>query len=904
MNGWLTLALPLSLVILPGPASAAGGLRPVGLRCEHLADPLGIDAPRPRLGWKLEADGRGRAQTAYQILAAGTAAALGADRGELWDSGRVASGETVGIVYQGEPAGSGRGVLWKVRVWDEAGVASPWSAAASWEAGLLAAGDWQAGWIGRNTDIEDRSAPLFRREFVLEAKPRRARVHISGLGYHELRINGRKVGDHLLDPGYTRYDRRVLYVTHDVTGMLAAGPNVLGVMLGNGWFNVQYRNAWDFDKAPWRAAPRLLCSLHVEYDDGRRLVVGSGPDWQCAAGPVTFNVIYGGETHDARLEQPGWDQPGFAAAGWQAAQPVDPPAGRLAPQVMPPIKAHEVLAPARISEPKPGVFVFDFGQNLAGFAELAVAGPAGTVVRMKYGERLLPDGSVDQREIAEHVVRFDAGQQFQTDTYILRGGGAERWHARFVYHGFQYVEVSGLPERPTDATLRAVFIHSAVPDVGRFECSEPLLNRIWRATRWAYLSNLHGIPTDCPHREKNGWTGDAHLACETGLLNFDGIAVYEKWLRDLADEQRPGGELPGIVPTGGWGYQWGNGPAWDSAFVLIPACLHDYCGDPTALRVHYDGLRRYVDYLTSRAKDGIVDIGLNDWAPYETETPAEVTSTGYYHRDALVVARAAELAGRPDDAARYAALAGRIRDAFNRRFYQPEAGSYANGGQTALACALYQDLVAPAERGRVVASLAAAVERRGGHIDTGILGAKYLLHALSDNGRHDLAWRVATQRDQPGWGWWIGQGATTLWEQWNGSASRNHIMFGDIGAWFVQSLAGIRPDPAGPGFRRIIICPRPVAGLGAARAEHDSARGRIASDWRLRDGVFELAVVIPPNTTATVHVPAAGEAPVSEGGGPAAEAEGVKFLRRDGERAVFQVGSGSYRFAVPAAGGG
>lgn len=868
------------------------------LHCELLKDPLGIEIADPRLSWLIQSKDRGQRQTAFQILAASSPANLQPGRAELWDTGKVASDQTAHLRYAGKLLASRQAVFWRVRVWDRDDKVSAWSQAASWEMGLLKAGEWKAQWIARSTDVNDKSAPMFRREFSLDGKIKRARLYVSGLGYHEIRLNGQKVGDHLLDPGYTRYDKRVLYVTHNVTALLKPGANAIGALLGNGWFNVQFRNAWDFDKAPWRAAPRLLLSLRVELADGREVVVDSDVHWKCAQSPISFNVIYGGETYDARLEQAGWDQAGFNDAAWQPAQLVEAPKGKLAAQTMPPIKASEVLRPVKITEPKPGVFVFDFGQNFAGYPELKVRGPAGMRVAMKTGERLFPDGTLDQRDIAQHVARFDTNQQFQTDTYISKGRGEEAWHSRFTYHGFQYVEVTGLPGAPAPDTLRGVVIHSAIPAAGEFACSNPLLNKIWRAARWAYLSNLQGIPTDCPHREKNGWTGDAHLACEQGLFNFDGAAVYEKWLNDLGDEQQPGGELPGIVPTAGWGYKWGNGPAWDSAFVLIPFYLYEYSGDTTALRDHYDGLKRYVDYLTSRAKGGIVDIGLNDWAPFETKTPADVTSTGYYYRDTLVVSLAASLLGKSEDAIKYTKLAEQIKAAFNQKFFKPDSGSYANSSQTALSCALYQGFVEPENRGRVLQNLVANVEKRNGHIDTGILGAKYLLNALSENGRHDVAYRIASQKDLPSWGWWIEQGATTLWEQWNGADSRNHIMYGDISAWFFKTLAGINPDPAAPGFKHFILKPQPAGDLTAARAEYDSVRGKIVSDWKIEQGQFNLRVVIPPNTTATVYVPTADAKTVREGGVSAARAKGVEFVRTENGAAVFAVGSGTYQFSA------
>jgi alpha-L-rhamnosidase len=882
-----------------GLSAAATGLTVGGLQCEYLENPLGIDTPQPRLSWVVESGQRAQAQTAYQVLVASSEALLKANTSDLWDTGTVTSDQTVQVVYAGKALSSSQRCHWKVRVWDKDGKASAYSRPACWEMGLLSPQDWKGQWIGRTTDTNSLPAPLLRRTITLEGKIKQARAYICGLGYYELHLNGKKVGDHLLDPGYTRYDKRALYVTYDVTDALRRGKNAAGVILGNGWYNVQTKAVWDFHKAPWRAAPKLLMQLRVEYTDGRVETIGTDSRWKTSIGPITFDSIYGGETYDARAEKPGWDTPDYDDSEWAMAQAVSAPGGKLAAQMIPPIKADQYIKPVKLTEPKPGVFVFDMGQNMAGFAELRLQAPADTRVVMKYGERLGKDGMLDRADIQQHVVRVDTNQQYQTDTYIAKGTGLERWHSRFDYHGFQYVEVTGYSGKPALDSLCGVFIHSAIPVAGEFECSNPLLNKIWRAGRWAYLSNLQGIPTDCPHREKNGWTGDAHLAAEQGLLNYAPAAVYTKWINDLGDEQRPTGELPGIVPTSGWGYTWGNGPAWDSAFLLIPFYLYEYCGDTKVLCDHYDGLKRYVDYLASKAKDGIVDIGLNDWAPFKTATPADITSTAYYYRDTQIVALTAGLMGNEADARKYNELAASIKQAFNGKFYHPETGVYGNGSQTSLSCALYQGLVEPANKARVVGNLVAAVEKTNGHIDTGILGAKYLLNALVENGRADVAYRIASQNDLPSWGWWIEQGATTLWENWNGSESRNHIMYGDISAWFYKALAGINFDPAVPAFKHIIIKPNIVGGLTSAEASYDSARGRIVSDWKVEKGRFKLTVKVPANATATVWVPTTDPSAVVEGGWPAMKAEGVKDFRVEDGRAVFEVGSGTYRFTAP-----
>jgi alpha-L-rhamnosidase len=872
-----------------------------GLRCESQANPLGLDTPQPRLSWQLQSSQRAQTQTGYQVLVASSREKLAANMGDLWDTGRLDSDQSIQVEYQGRPLRSAQTCFWKVRIWDKDGNLSRFSDPASWEMGLLEATDWRGHWIARDTDTNEAAAPLLRRAFRLDSPVAQARVYICGLGYYELHINGKKIGDHALDPGFTRYDKRALYVTYDVTQALHQGSNAIAVILGNGWHNVQTRAFWGFDRAPWRAAPKLLMELRLRLADGRTAVVPSDERWKTSRAPITTNSLYSGESYDARLEQPGWDTPNFDDANWTPAQIVSAPQGRLAAQTMPAIKITGTLNPVQISQPKPGLSVYDFGQNFAGFARLTVAGPAGTRITMKYGERLAADGTVDQTAIARYVVALDPSQEFQTDHYTLGGHGTESWQPRFVYHGFQYVEVTGAPGPLTLTNLAGCFVHSDVAEAGRFSSSDHTIDRIWTAGRWSYLSNLEGLPTDCPHREKNGWMGDAHLAAEQGLLNYDAAGVYEKWIVDIADEQRPDSrQVPGLAPTSGWGFPWGNGPAWDSAFLLVPYYLYEYRGDTRALTSHYPALREYVDSLERGSKDDIIDWGRNDWDSAGSDTPADITSTAYFYQDALIVAKAAELLGRRDEARKYQALAARVKSAFNRKFFHPDTGSYGNGSQTSLSCALYQGLVEEPFRAAVTSNLAARVRQSDNHIDTGILGAKYLPAALTENGRADLAWDIVTQRTAPGWGGWMESGANTLWEQWDGSGSHNHIAFGDILAWFDKALAGLNPDPEFPGFKHTIFKPHVVGNLRWVKASYDSMYGPIQCAWAIKNGRFTYEVSIPPNTTATVYLPGNGEGVVEEGGHPViGGVGGVGGIETQGECTVLDIGSGSYSFSVP-----
>ena len=866
------------------------------LTCNHLTDPLGVESPEPRLSWKLGADpgSRNQVQSAYRILVASSRSMLAeGDEADLWDTGKVDSDQSIHVVYRGRPLASRERVFWRVQVWDGEGRPSPASPIAEFEMGLLAASDWVAAWIGHpqgGTDVEHAlPAPLFRKTMQVDKPIRQARVYVSGLGYYELTINGIKIGDEVLAPGFTRYDRTVLYQTYDITEALQVGENVFGVTLGNGWYNCFTTVVWNFQDAPWRDQPKLLLQAHIAFDDGDEQVVVTNADWEASSeGPIVFDGLRNGEFYDARREIAGWDQPGYDGAGFIAAKIVASPAGVLRSQQMPPIRVCETVRPVAVTEVRPGTWVYDVGQNIAGWAEIRVRGPAGTEITLRYAEELNPDGTVDLVQNAEFV----HSGEFQTDKYVLKGEGEERWEPRFVYHGFRYVQVTGYPGTPTLDHLRGRVVHTALAERGEFECSNPLLNRIQRAARWSTLTNYHGMPTDCPHREKNGWTGDAHLSAEQVLLNFAPATAYAKWLRDFQDVQRPGGQLPGIVPTGDWGYN--VGPAWDSALFLIPWYVYVYTGDVSLLEAVYDNMKAYLNYALSRSNQDLFDFGLGDWCPPTGAAdgyacPKVVTSTAYIYVDATIMAKAAVLLGRPDDATEYEALAARIRSAFRREFLDSATGRVRGDCQTAWSCALYQGLVDAEEKPRVFQHLVEAIEEQGQHLDTGILGTKYLLHTLTEGERTDLAYAVASQTTFPSWGYGLEQGATTLWERWSGEGSRNHHMFSDISAWFYRALAGIRPDSGEPGFKHVVFRPEPVAGLTFVRAYHDSPYGRVACQWKTEGRQLSIDLTVPVNCHATLYLPQGYTENLQEGG--------LDLVHQQG-RLGLQLGSGEYRFTV------
>lgn len=730
----------------------------------------------------------------------------------------------------------------------------PWSAAADL---APASSHWRhmPGWR------QLHPSPIFRKAFVAKKSITDAKIVISGLGYYELYCNGHRVGDRSLDPLFSNYDHRVSYICYDVTKQIQTGDNALAVMLGNGWYNMHTRATWDFDRAPWRDEPKARVMLKLVYEDGSVQWIKSDQTWRANTGPVLLDGIHNGEVYDARLEREGWTQVGFNDQQWPFAEPAKPPRGRLTGQIMPGMRVIETIPPTKITEPVAGVYVVDMGRNMAGWARIKVSGPEGTRIRLRFDERLDSLGRVNQLSNSRYMFQGP----FQTDDYILKGKGVETWEPRFTHHGFRYVEITGWPGKPTPEQITGCVVHTAYERTGRFVCSDTLLNTIAEITDNAYGSNFVGYPTDCPQREKNGWTGDAHLAMEQAMYNYNNISGYESFCRELTDNRTAEGDLPGIVPTGGWGFHPDNGPGWGSAAVIIPWYLYLYTGDVQILADHYHLMKGYVDFLHQHFPDHIVEMCRGDWVYIHTQTPPRVTSTALYYYDATLLARTAAVLQKKEEAAFYQKLADEIKKVFHERFYQGQ-GVFEPGSQTALSMSLYYGLTPDPEKKAVSAALANAVHQAGDHIDCGFLGMKALFQALSENGFHGLAFKVATQHDFPGYGDWISRGATTLWEDWTDTeGSLNHAALGDIVTWFYRSLAGINADPEQPGFRRMVIRPRPVGGLGFVRSKIESPFGTIISNWQINAGRFTLQLTVPPNTTALVALPDGSHRTVGSG---------------------------------------
>ena len=878
---------------------AASPCKVVGLRCEYLINPLGIDAKTPRFTWRLEDARRGAKQVAFKVLVSTNANDFSSEKSLQWYSGRIDAATNL-ILYNGKELQPFTTYYWKVIVWDKDGVEVSASPVATFETGMMGAHNWKGTWISDAASIHEKPAPYFRKTFNATKRIKSARAYIAAGGLFELYLNGEKVGNHRLDPAYTRFDRRTLYVTHDVTKQIAQGKNAVGILLGNGWYNHQSTAVWDFHKAPWRARPTVCLDLRITYEDGSAETISSGKDWKTAFSPITFNSIYTAEHYNADLEQPLWHTAAFVDTAWKGVIIRSAPSQNIVSQVMHPIRNVTEVPAVSITKFNDTTYVYDLGRNISGVSKIKVQGTKGTVLYLKHGERVTKAGRVDLSNIDAHYRPTDNTDPFQTDIVVLSGKDDE-FMPRFNYKGFQYVEVtSSQPISLKKENLTGYFMHSDVPPLGQVSSSNPMINKLWQATNNSYLSNLFGYPTDCPQREKNGWTGDAHIALETGLYNFDGITVYEKWLADHRDEQQPNGVLPSIIPTGGWGYEWGNGPDWTSTIAIIPWNIYLFYGDASLLKASYENIKHYVDHIDAVYPTGLTTWGLGDWVPVKTKSPVELTSSIYYFTDTYILSQAARLLGKKEEEQHYSKLAQKIKDAINARYLDRATGLYGSGSQTELSAPLYWNIVPDELRPKVAANLAQRVQKDNLHLDVGLLGTKSILNALSENGYADLAYKIAAQEDYPSWGWWIKNGATTLYENWNIDAtsdiSLNHIMFGEIGAWLYKALGGIKPDSAAPGFRHILLQPHFVGGLDAFDASFNSPNGLVVSSWKKKGRSIAYNATVPPNTTATLSI-ATGKMQLYENGRAVPSLPKQNVDTKPGQTSYF-LQAGSYQFIL------
>lgn len=855
------LFLLVAVIPLTGMATATNIDR---IRCEYLKNPLGIDVATPRFTWEISAGHNGK-QTACRLKVATSPQLLKRGKADVWKSRRVNT-DIPRMVYQGPALQAHTRYYWQVEVWSNSRKLT--SEIASFETAKLSITDWHdAKWISDTFDKEFRKAPLLRKSISLEEKNiKNARLYVSGVGYYEFFINGAHVSDRKLEPGYTHFDKRVLYSTYDVTSMLQHGENVLAAELGNGWLNIQSLSVWEFEKARWRMRPRMIAELRITYNDGTVQTIPTDRTWKTNSGACSFNNLYSGEVYDARLVHKGWTIPGFDDKKWMPAIEVEAPAKILTSQQMPPIRVVREVKPVSMRKIDDYTYIYDMGENMTGVCRLQVQGSTGTCVTLAHGELIHDDGTLNQGNIEIYFKReknglpqhVDPFERIQTDTYFLSGNGMETYEPRFTYHGFRYVEVASTrPLTLTQESLTGLCMHTDVEPVGNFACSNEILNKLVEASCNSYLGNLFSIPTDCPQREKNGWTADGYVGMDYGLLFYDGITVYEKWMNDFIDNQRERGDLSGIIPSSGWGYADWIGPVWDAALFIIPNNLYKYYGDTRAIEKMWDTCVRYLQYLETREKDGKLTYGIGDWVFYKAKTDTHFTSTAFYWLDNVLMAKFADLTGH--DGTKYRAKADNLKELINNEWFDAEKKMYANGTQAAQSVGLALGLV-PEEHAQAVADNLVRMIRDNGHqLDFGMLGSKFVPAMLVKYGYADDAYKMIIRPEAPSWANWIHRGLTTLPETWVldkdfKDASLNHAFLGDISAWMMNSLAGINPNPKKPGFAGIIIRPQFINGISWAKGEYRSVRGLIRSEWKREGNQIELNIIIPANTEAELQL--------------------------------------------------
>ena len=886
----------LALSLLPG------ALKPVALRCEYRTDPLGLDTLHPRFSWVLKADHRDELQKAYRILASHSLSALMQGRGDMWDSGEITSSQSQQVEYEGHPLNSGEKVWWRVMVWDKNGRPSAFSAPANWEMGLLHTADWKAKWIsisGAPDAKQEQPAIYIRKSFSLQHPILHARLYASALGLYHLYLNGTKVDRAALTPDDSDYRKRVSYQDYDVTHLMHNGKNAVGMSLGDGWYcgHVGFGGAANYGSHPWG-----LAQIVITYRDGSKRIIATDGSWQAAYGPITSNDLLWGETYDARKRQAGWDTSNFQDSGWTPADAnftgAEP---QLFAQYAPIARQVALLHPVSVKRQPNGVYIFDMGQNMVGWSRLRVEGPSGTRVQLRYGEMLNPDGSLYTANLRSAKA---------TDVYILRGGGEEVYAPSFTFHGFRYVELSGYPGVPDLNTLRGVVVSTAVTPTDQFACSNPMVNQLQHNIWWGERGNYLSIPTDCPQRdERLGWMGDAEIFIRTGCYNADVARFMTKWTQDITDAQSAAGGFSDVSPR--ITDMADGAPGWGDAGVIVPWTIYLFYDDKRLLEERYDAMERWINYIHEANPDLLwrnrVNNNFGDWLNVNAPTPKDILSTAFFARDAFLMARMAHALGKTEDEKRYSDLFDRIRAAFQNAFVKPD-GRMEGDTQTGYTLAIAFHLL-PANLQSAAANYLTQdiMQKRDGHLDTGFLGTGYLLPALTRGGQDSVAYHLLLNNTYPSWGFEIANGATTIWERWDGYTpqkgfedpgmnSFNHYAFGAVGQWMYETMAGLSPDPNHPGFRHFFLNPHPGGGMKYVRFTYTSLYGPIVSDWKIQNGRLFYHVVVPPNTSASLILPGMNPEGVTEGGNPAQKVEGVQFTGVKNGDTTWDLGSGSYDF--------
>ncbi|WP_419699487.1 family 78 glycoside hydrolase catalytic domain [Mucilaginibacter sp. NFX135] len=911
----------LLFLLLPFGAFAQSP-KVLNLQCEYKTNPLGIESLKPKLSWQMQSDAHNVMQRAYRVLVADDATQLTNDNADIWDSGKVPSSSSLQISCNSKPMQAAKTYYWKVMVWDNHGKASAWSSTASWQMGLLTKADWHgANWIAYDK-LPDSSAivpfyhgkgpkklgaandvlPLMRKAFNVEGKLKKATLYLCGLGHFELSLNGKKVGDHFLDPGWTKYDKQALYVPFDITNQLIAGKNTLGVMLGNGFYYIprdkRYRKltgAFGY--------PKMICRLMLEYDNGLVDNVVSDGTWKAAPSPVTFSSIYGGEDYNANLEQPDWDTNNFDDSKWRSVVKVDG-IPELNAQMAEPLKIMQAFEPQNKKQLANGAWIYDLGQNFSGIPEICVRGKKGDTVRIIPAELVNEDGSANQK----------ASGSPHYYNYVLKGDGLETWHPLFTYYGFRYLQVQGaVPQNeannrqlPIIVAIKGLHTRNAAETVGSFACSNQLFNKTFKLIDWAMKSNIASVFTDCPHREKLGWLEEAHLVGSSLHYNYDIVGLARKCINDMRISQTEDGLIPEISPEYvKFDEPFRDSPEWGSNAVILPWYVYQWYGDKEVLAQNYDMIKRYLAYLDKKSQNHLLYQGLGDWYDLGPKppgvsqlTPQGITATSLYYYDLDLAGKIATLLGKTDDASSYKKLAAEVKQAYNKTFFNADTKQYGTGSQAANAMSVYAELVEPQYKKAVVNSIVKDIRDRGNALTAGDIGYRYLLRVLDDEGRSDVIYDMNSRADVPGYGYQLAHGATALTESWAAltSVSNNHFMLGHLMEWFYSGLAGIRPADDAIAFNKIEIRPETVGDVTWAKANYKSPYGSIISSWKKEKGQFKLEVSIPANTMASIYLPAKNTAVIMVDGQNIKARHDLKFVGYHDGKAEIKAGSGNYTF--------
>jgi alpha-L-rhamnosidase len=889
------------------------------LKVEYRKNPLGIDNLNPRISWKLKGNERGIKQSAYKIQVA-----LDENFSNIvWDTSFVKSEQSVHVKYDGPELKSKTRYYYRVQIKDQKGSKSDWSNTAYWEMGLVNKNEWEAEWITsdyKNQNEKLQSCPIFRKDFTVNDNIKKARIYISSFGLYELSLNGKRVGDYYFTPGWTTYDQRLQYQTYDVTDLLKEGDNALGVILGDGWYKGDLM--WNDKRGFYGDQTAVIMQLHIIYQDGRKELLKTDQSWKSTAGPIIMSDIYQGEIYDAREEISGWNQPAFNAEDWSEVKILDQDKEILLAQENEAVKKIEKIKPEKIFTTPAGETVIDMGQNMVGWIHFKVEGKAGDKVILKHAEVLDQDDNFYTGNLR------GAEQKIE---YILKGDGQESFEPHFTFQGFRYIKLEVYPGEVDLSDFTGVVLHSDMERTGEFSCSNSMINQLFENIIWGQKGNFLDIPTDCPQRdERLGWTGDAQVFVQTASYNMNTALFFTKWLRDLKCEQIDNGSIPAVIPDPEVNISAEEriipveiehtSAAWGDAAVIVPWTIYLTYGDEQILKEQYESMKAYIEYIRNQGEDEYLwntGFHFGDWLAldskensYKGATSDDFVATAYYAYSTSLFLKIAEILGYEEDVREYSDLLKKIKENFRKEFVTPN-GRLSEPTQTAHVLALYFDLVKEENRKRIIDTLAEYVDQRDGHLTTGFVGTPYLCHALSNNGYPELAYKLLEREEYPSWLYPVTKGATTIWEHWDsikedGSFwpdamnSFNHYAYGAIGDWLYQVVGGINTNEEEPGFKKIIIDPKPGGSLKSARVRHESMYGKIISEWKLIDNRMKMEIEVPPNTTAVVILPDALVDTVRENDillkNNTHNIEGIYNYKDIDEGVELEVGSGKYCF--------